>query len=384
MPWKAFGKCVHKLNADGSKGKLVACHESEAKAKRQVQALYASENAKKAYDRSAFISIPLKLDGNLVALQERIKQQLSPEDIDFQIPETLHLTLIYMPDISDADLTDALNEFKMRPVELRGSQFAIFENISEDGIERALHLVVEPSEELRYLQEDLYYALDNRGVAMSEYSRPEQYKPHITLGYLDPGVEFSPFGFEYRRIAIELEVSRGEYNRVMHFVYRPESRDGAEIAAKSNGMRRALIITSNAYRDREREIIKEDALKAYVESSWDGDNFVGNNPLYVWHGGDPIGQIVYADMIGPFLLEVAQERPDTALNLAESGQPPVRTTVKSVWDALELTPDLRASHQFGFVLGDQKDGVYERIYKRESSVLPGTYPANWWTYFKVL
>lgn len=384
MPWKVYGKCVHKVNADGEKGERVKCHPTPAAAKRHMRALYANAHAEKQYDRSAFISIPLKLDGNLVALQERIKQQLATEDIDFQIPETLHLTLIYMPDISDADLTDALREFRMRPVTLNGSQFAIFENVGDDSIERALHLVVEPSEELRALHEDLYYAIDNRGAQMSEYSRPEQYKPHITLGYLEPGIEFSPFRFEYHRIAIELEVSRGKYNRILHYIYRPMDRDGVEIAAKSNGLRRALMVTSNAYEDREGEIIKEAALKEYVKRSRDGDSFAHNNPLYVWHGGDPIGKIIHADMIGPFLVEVAQERPDTVVNLAESGQPPIKASVKSVWDALAITPDLRASHQFGHILGDEKDGAYDRIIKLESSVLSGRYPANWWTYFRVL
>lgn len=155
-------------------------------------------------------------------------------------------------------------------------------------------------------------------------------------------------------------------------------------AVKELNLRRALMVTSNAYRDREREIIKEKALKGYVENSWKGDTFVGNNPLYVWHGGDPIGQIIYANMEGPFLVEVAQERPDRAINLALSGQPPIKSSVKEVWDALEITPNLRASHQFGHILGDEKDGEFERIVKLESSVLSGAYPANWWTYFRVL
>lgn len=42
MPYKRFGNCVHKLNPDGSKGKLIACHESPQKADRQVRALYAN------------------------------------------------------------------------------------------------------------------------------------------------------------------------------------------------------------------------------------------------------------------------------------------------------------------------------------------------------
>ncbi len=47
MPWKVYlenGKhCVHKINADGSKGGLVHCHDSEEQAAAQARALYASE-----------------------------------------------------------------------------------------------------------------------------------------------------------------------------------------------------------------------------------------------------------------------------------------------------------------------------------------------------
>jgi transcriptional regulator of met regulon len=48
MPWKLYendqGKwCVHKLNADDSKGELVACHDTRGEALAQQRALYASE-----------------------------------------------------------------------------------------------------------------------------------------------------------------------------------------------------------------------------------------------------------------------------------------------------------------------------------------------------
>lgn len=153
---------------------------------------------------------------------------------------------------------------------------------------------------------------------------------------------------------------------------------------KSFSLRRALAVTSNAYKDREREIIQEKALKGYVEDSWDGDNFVGTNPFLLWHGGEPIGQIVYADMVGPFLLEVAQERPDTVINIAEPGQKPMRASVKAIWDALAEQPDLRASHRFAHILGDEKDGEFEQILKLETSVLPGRYAANPYTLVKIL
>ena len=48
MPWNVFAEdekwCVYRLNADGERGELVACHDTEEDAQEQMAALYASEN----------------------------------------------------------------------------------------------------------------------------------------------------------------------------------------------------------------------------------------------------------------------------------------------------------------------------------------------------
>lgn len=48
MPWRVFKEgsryCVHKLNADDSKGEKVACHDSQEAAEAQMRALYANVN----------------------------------------------------------------------------------------------------------------------------------------------------------------------------------------------------------------------------------------------------------------------------------------------------------------------------------------------------
>lgn len=277
MPYQVYKSgeeyCVHKKNPDGSKGKRIGCHDSEGKAKRQMRALYASENAKKS----------LKNEYNRMLVR----------------------LAYYADDAGGHELDDGeILDF----IEMVYARLGLDPDAAE---------IVSAGDVREYIEEltGIFYTYDDQ---------------------------------------------------------------------KSFNLRRALMVTSNAYKDREREIIKEKALKGYVENSWKGDTFVGNNPLYVWHGGDPIGQIIYANMEGPFLVEVAQERPDRAINLALSGQPPIKSSVKEVWDALEITPNLRASHQFGHILGDEKDGEFERIVKLESSVLSGAYPANWWTYFRVL
>lgn len=141
-------------------------------------------------------------------------------------------------------------------------------------------------------------------------------------------------------------------------------------------LRLMMIVTSNAYKDREDEIITERALTEYVDSCWKDGDFVGDNPLLVWHGGDPIGDIIYAEMSGPFLIEIARERPNRMVNLARTGEAPRTIEVKSVWDALEREDHLGASHEFAFITSDRADGIYERILKTETSTLPRAAAAN--------
>lgn len=160
----------------------------------------------------------------------------------------------------------------------------------------------------------------------------------------------------------------------------------ADEKGMEDGRRLMLIITSNAYKDREGEIVSQKALEEYVAAHWidpdtgvDDGGFENGSPLLLWHGGDAIGDIIYADTEGPFLIEIAAERPDGQVNLAAEDEPPLESTVRAVWDALEGEPDLGASHEFFYLRPDEEDGVFERILKWETSVLPRSYAANRYT-----
>ena len=144
-----------------------------------------------------------------------------------------------------------------------------------------------------------------------------------------------------------------------------------------DGNRHMLIVTSNAYQDREDEFVSADALKGYVESQWADDQWQGDNTLLFWHDGPPIGDIVHADMEGPFLFEVARER--------KSGLPFIQHYTKAIWDYVQNNPSEKwgASHGFGFLEGDKEqtdDGsVYHSIRKFETSIVPVEYAANAYT-----
>lgn len=165
-------------------------------------------------------------------------------------------------------------------------------------------------------------------------------------------------------------------------------RPGVAIYKAADGRRFMLIVTSNSYQDRDDETIKTKALQEYVDSAWVvSDKCLPENPLYFWHDDQaPIGDIVWTDMEGPFLLEVAKERRNAPL-LLRGETFTMQTTVKALWDALERNPKIRwaASHGFKYPPSAlSKDGVYSRIKKFETSVLPLKAAANPYTFAGVI
>lgn len=167
-------------------------------------------------------------------------------------------------------------------------------------------------------------------------------------------------------------------------------KTGITVFKGTDGLRQMVLITSNSYRDREGETIRTKGLKGYVDGAWNRveGKCLPDNPLLLWHGGQPIGDIVWCDMEGPFLLEVAKERPDQTINIAKKGQAPVYVSVKDVWDYIEENPsDLEwgASHGFKFPKWRKsRDNVYDTIYKFETSVLPLLWAANPYTFSGVV
>lgn len=139
-----------------------------------------------------------------------------------------------------------------------------------------------------------------------------------------------------------------------------------------DGLRYIGLITSNAYVDRDGEIVAEDALKAWVNSVWKGGAYRAKNPLLFWHAGQPIGDVIWSDMRGAFLIEIAKERRTRfarlIFNLIERG------TIK--WGVSHGFRD--KAHDF-----DGRWKVYRRIAKKETSILPLAFAANPFTTVKV-
>lgn len=145
----------------------------------------------------------------------------------------------------------------------------------------------------------------------------------------------------------------------------------------ADGLRLMLIVTTNAYQDREGEIVTRKALEDDTNRRWKDGRFVEGDPVVYWHD-DPeqypdriIGDVVYANMHGDFLVEVAKERPTEY--------------ARKVWDFVEKGDrQWGASHGFHYRAEEKARGEYTFARKFETSLLPLSAAANGYTFAGVI
>lgn len=148
-----------------------------------------------------------------------------------------------------------------------------------------------------------------------------------------------------------------------------------------DGARHMFIITSNSYKDRDHDWVTTKALQRYVDESWVADDkCITNNKHLYWHDDNiHIGDIVWADTEGPFLIELSRERQGTFV-YRDAVYP-----VSVIWDYVESAPEAQgASHRFYVTAKDAQDKTFNWIKKRETSTLPLKDAANLLTFSGVI
>jgi len=123
--------------------------------------------------------LSLENDPVITGLQNSLKREYPY--INWQEPETFHITLVFAKEVVDVDHIGEIMPDQINPIALSLGPLDHFEDHG-DGI--PLILQVEPSPALIALQAELYTSLLGMGLDLSEYSIPSNYHPHITLGYL--------------------------------------------------------------------------------------------------------------------------------------------------------------------------------------------------------
>lgn len=130
------------------------------------------------------------------------------------------------------------------------------------------------------------------------------------------------------------------------------------------GVWRWISVTTNKYKDREREIFSDASHKDYVAFV---DREKAYPQLWLWHvPGSRIGVADFTDYADGFVVHSGTfDDDDIAQGFAEGG-----------------CEGLAVSHGFKYHDGDQEDGVYGWYRTFEVSVLPAEKAANAWTQFQ--
>ena len=121
---------------------------------------------------------------DLIALQERARTLCNDDSARWTDSAELHCTLLYMPAMTPLQaqmFKHALSGMDMPALRLNVGSLKAFDSVGE----YALHYRIRRNTDLLELNESLYEWAQEHGIGLSAYSRPEQYTPHITVGYTD-------------------------------------------------------------------------------------------------------------------------------------------------------------------------------------------------------
>lgn len=151
---------------------------------------------------------------DLLKLQQVYMQSHEPDaPIRWTPYHQLHMTLVHSPLVDAVPFRQVFQEtaaFEGAPV--RVTEITTFEGA---GDTIPLVALVEKTGTLAQLQQAIYQAFALRGIAVSAYSQPDQWTPHITLGYVDKayaqGKSLGMMGIEATCRADMLSFTRGDY-----------------------------------------------------------------------------------------------------------------------------------------------------------------------------
>lgn len=133
--------------------------------------------------KSVCLMLRLGAHPDLISLQNRVKEMLSTEtEVEWNEPSSFHITLVYVPAISDEQMTmlqNALSDVELPELNLRIGSLRTFDTLGQ----YAIHFQIRRNGDLLDLQEMLYGLFESIGIQTSAYSLPKQFKPHVTVGY---------------------------------------------------------------------------------------------------------------------------------------------------------------------------------------------------------
>ncbi len=153
----------------------------------------------------AYVVIDLSLRPELVAMQQMLRDALVGVDVQWQTPETFHITLVYCYDIDDRSFERTVID-GFEPFAIRVSGVGMFNTPGN----RALVLQIDHYPELDTLQKRVW--VEFAQVNTSDYSVPQRWQPHCTMAYLPDGVDMPQIDFQPFTLMVDcVEYVRDDY-----------------------------------------------------------------------------------------------------------------------------------------------------------------------------
>jgi len=138
--------------------------------------------AEREETRSVAIMLSLANDASLVTLQQQVKSFMKGVQVEWNAPDTFHVTLIHLPDVDDGGLARLMSwsqSVDLPALALKVGSLNYFQGVGE----YAVHFRIRQNQMLTDLQTNTADWLEGQGFSLSPYSQPSMYAPHITMGY---------------------------------------------------------------------------------------------------------------------------------------------------------------------------------------------------------
>lgn len=132
--------------------------------------------------KSMALALTMPNHPDLISLQKRVQSYIGDAPVKWNAPDSFHMTLVFAPAVTDeqfAAVKAAMQNMELPELKLNIGSLNAFENVGE----HAIHFRIRQNGDLRMLQQQLYDACKSAGIAMSSFSQPLMYTPHITMGY---------------------------------------------------------------------------------------------------------------------------------------------------------------------------------------------------------
>jgi HK97 family phage portal protein len=132
--------------------------------------------------RSVTVMLGLTNDASLVTLQQQVKSFMKGVQVEWNAPDTFHVTLIHLPNVDDGGLARLMawcQTVDLPALVLKVGSLNYFQGVGE----YAVHFRVRQNQTLTDLQTGTADWLEGQGYNLSPYSQPSMYAPHITMGY---------------------------------------------------------------------------------------------------------------------------------------------------------------------------------------------------------